>query len=295
LCRKCIIYQKASGRLQKPAFPLQPISVDSPFQQWGLDIIGPINPPSSQQHTFILTATYYFTRWSEADALRVVNTSQVIAFINSNIITHFGILDCLVFDNASYFSSLEMSEFSLEKGIKLKYCASYYPQGNGLAESKNKNLIKIIKRTVVENHKNWHNALLNALWDDRVTPKVVVVNSPFFLVYDREEILPPHILLPSLQLSQKVQEEDCPPLENRINTLMKLEEVRAQAKHKLDQHQQLVKSLFDSNSASYRNFEVVDLVLKWDKPHEGKGEHTKFQNLWLGPFLIVEKLGPSSF
>jgi hypothetical protein len=48
LCRKCIICQKASGRLQKPAFPLQPVSVDSPFQQWGLDIIGPVNPPSSQ-------------------------------------------------------------------------------------------------------------------------------------------------------------------------------------------------------------------------------------------------------
>jgi hypothetical protein len=107
-----------------------------------------------------------------------------------------------------------MSKFALEKGIKLKYSASYYPQGNGLAESTNKNLIKIIKRTVVESHKNWHNALLNALWDDRVTPKDIVGNSPFFLVYGREEILPPHILLPSLQLSQKAQEEDCPPLEN---------------------------------------------------------------------------------
>jgi hypothetical protein len=94
-----------------------------------------------------------------------------------------------------------MSEFALEKGIKLNYSASYYPQGNGLAESTNKNLIKIIKRTVVENHKNWHNALLNALWADRVTPKAVVGNSPFFLVYGREATLPPHILLPSLQLS----------------------------------------------------------------------------------------------
>jgi transposase InsO family protein len=80
-----------------------------------------------------VTATDYFTQWSEATALRTVNTSQVIAFLNSNIITHFGIHDCLVFDNASYFSSLEMREFALEKGIKLKYSASYYPQGNGLA------------------------------------------------------------------------------------------------------------------------------------------------------------------
>jgi hypothetical protein len=184
---------------------LQPVSVDSPFQQWGLDIIGPINPPSSQKYKFIVTTTDYFTRWSEATALGIVNTSQVIAFLNSNIITRFGIPDCLVFDNASYFSSLEMSEFSLEKGFKLKYFASYYPQGNGLEESTNKNLIKIIKRTVAENHKNLHNALLNALWADRVTPKAVVGNSPFFLVYGREAILPPHILLPSLQLSQKVQ------------------------------------------------------------------------------------------
>jgi hypothetical protein len=43
LCHKCIICQKASGWLQKPAFPLQPVLADSPFQQWGLDIIGPIN------------------------------------------------------------------------------------------------------------------------------------------------------------------------------------------------------------------------------------------------------------
>jgi hypothetical protein len=31
LCRKCVIFQKASRRIQKPAFPLQPVSVDSPF------------------------------------------------------------------------------------------------------------------------------------------------------------------------------------------------------------------------------------------------------------------------
>ena len=68
-------------------------------------------------------------------------------------------------------------------------------------------------------------------------------------------------------------------MENRINALLKLEEVRSQAKWKLDQHQLIVKNWFDSNYASDRNFEVGDLVLKWDKLHEGKGEHTKFQNL----------------
>ena len=27
-----------------------------------------------------------------------------------------------------------------------------------------------------------------------------------------------------------------------------------------------------------------DLVLKWDHPHDEKGKHMKFQQLWVGPF-----------
>jgi hypothetical protein len=135
-------------------FHLQPITIDSPFQQWGLDIIGPINPSSLQQHKYILTTTDYFTIWLKVVPLKVVNTNQVLSFLNSNIITRFGIPECLVLDNASYFSSLDMNIFPLEKGIKLKYFASYYLQGNGLVESTNKNLIKIIKRIVLETHKN---------------------------------------------------------------------------------------------------------------------------------------------
>ena len=73
LCHKCIICQKAAGRVKKATFPLQPVTVDSPFQQWGLDIIGPINPYSSQQHKYIITTTNYFTRWSKVAPLKVVN------------------------------------------------------------------------------------------------------------------------------------------------------------------------------------------------------------------------------
>jgi hypothetical protein len=35
--------------------------------------------------------------------------------------------------------------------------------------------------------------------------------------------------------------------------------------------------------------------LKWDKAHEEKGKHTKFQKLWLGPFQIIEKVGLSTY
>jgi hypothetical protein len=100
LCHKCIIYQKAVGRVKKEAFPLQPASVDSPFQQRGLNIIGPINPASSKQYKYIITSMDYFTKWSEAALMKVVNTNQVIYFLNSNIITRFSVPKCVVFDNA---------------------------------------------------------------------------------------------------------------------------------------------------------------------------------------------------
>jgi hypothetical protein len=42
-------------------------------------------------------------------------------------------------------------------------------------------------------------------------------------------------------------------------------------------------------------FQVVDLVLKWDKPHEDKGKHSKFKQLWLGPFVIRENIGLGTY
>jgi len=34
------------------------------------------------------------------------------------------------------------------------------------------------------------------------------------------------------------------------------------------------------------NFQVGDLVLKWDALKEKKGNHGKFDALWIGPFVI---------
>lgn len=115
--------------------------IDGPFQKWGIDVIGEINPHSSMEHRYILIVTNDFTRWMVAVPLKQVNTNQVIEFLEYNIITRFGTPLTLFFDNASYFSSFALSQFSLDRGIKIRYSSNYYPQGNGLDESTNKNLI----------------------------------------------------------------------------------------------------------------------------------------------------------
>jgi hypothetical protein len=78
------------GKQKIPALPLVPVKTEAPFQQWGLDFIGEINPHSSAQHKWILTATDYFTKWVEAIPTKRATESVVIDFLEDNILSRFG-------------------------------------------------------------------------------------------------------------------------------------------------------------------------------------------------------------
>ena len=164
-----------------------------------------------------------------------------------------------------------------------------------MAESTNKNLIRILKKTVIENQRSWHSALPNALWADRVTPKNSLGVSPYTLVYGKEAILPSNIMLPSSIIAQESRVIDNEILQLRIYNLLKVEESRSKAKERFKQQQEVVKRWFDKHRAGTKEFEMGDLVLKWNHPHDEKGKHTKFQQLWVGPFQIAAKLGPSTY
>jgi transposase InsO family protein len=159
------------GKKKLLPLPLKPISVEAPFQQWGLDFIGEIHPPSSGQHRWILTATDYFTKWIEVVPSRQATDSVIIKFLENNILSRFGCPRKIITDNAAAFRSKKLIDFCNQYHIGLGHSTAYYPQGNGLAESSNKTLVNIIKKTLQENKKSWHNKLVFALWADRLTTK----------------------------------------------------------------------------------------------------------------------------
>jgi hypothetical protein len=161
------------------------VEISRPFKQWGLDGIGEITPSSSKQHRYILTATDYFMKWAEAIPLTRVNEKVVIKFIEQQLITRFSMPSFLIFDHFFYFYFTLLTKFSLDKGIIIRYSANYYPQGNGVAESTNKNLVRILKKKVADNQMNWNISLHNALWVDRVIPKEDIGKSPYFPVYGK--------------------------------------------------------------------------------------------------------------
>ena len=59
----------------------------------------------------------------------------------SSVLSRFGCPQKLVTDNAKAFNSKAMVSFCEKNGILLKHSTPYYPRGNGLAESSNKNII----------------------------------------------------------------------------------------------------------------------------------------------------------
>ena len=79
---------------------------------------------------------------------------------------------------------------------------------------------------MASHHKDWHTQIYYALWEDRITPKEALGNSPYCLVYGKEAILPANLTIPSLHLAQSIQESDSSPLQQRIDSLLKLEEDR---------------------------------------------------------------------
>lgn len=209
---------------------------------------------------------------------------MIIEFIDHFIITKFGLPNALIFENASYFSRNSIVKFSLKRGFKLKYSANYYPQGNGLVESTNKNLIRIIKRTVDQSQKNWHKSLIFELWENRITQKASIGTSHFNLVYDKEAIISPNLALPPLALVQFIEENPSSFIQLRFDQILKLHKEREKANITHAKHQQVIKSSFDVSSTGSKTLQIGDLILKWDKAHEEKGKHAKFQKTWLGPF-----------
>jgi len=156
-----------------------PIKFEAPFQQWGIDFIGEIHPSSSAQHKWILIATDYFTKWMEAIPTIFSTDAVVINLFKENILTKFSCPRKIIIDNVQSFKYTSIIIFYQKYNIILGHSTAYYPQSNGLVESSNKSLMRIIKKILNENKKAWHSHLKYALWENKINTKRSTCTSPY--------------------------------------------------------------------------------------------------------------------
>ena len=90
---------------------------------------------------------------------------MTIQFIEENILARFGYPRKIIMGNAKAFKSNKMIQFCEKYHIILNHSTTYYPQGNVMAEYSSKSLVRIIKKLLEENKKDWNLKLKYALWE----------------------------------------------------------------------------------------------------------------------------------
>ncbi|XP_020596364.1 uncharacterized protein K02A2.6-like, partial [Phalaenopsis equestris] len=123
---------------------------------------------------------------AEAVPLREVTAQHVLQFFKSQIVYRFGVPRRVISDNGSAFKSTKINSFVRRHGIDWRYSTIYYLKTNGLAEAFNKTLVQILKKTLDENKRGWHEKLLEALWAYRTTFRTPTQCTPYALVYGSE-------------------------------------------------------------------------------------------------------------
>lgn len=88
------------------------------FSIRALDLVGVINPKSSEGNKYISGATEYFTKWEKEIPLRSYKGPQNMKFFTDNIITIFGVPSHIIMDNGNNFRRKHVREFC--KAFKIK-------------------------------------------------------------------------------------------------------------------------------------------------------------------------------
>ena len=100
-----------------------------------------------------------------------------------------------------------MEEVYTQFKIQHRNSVPYYPKMNGVVETTNKNIKKIIEKTT-DTYKDWHEKFSSALHAYRISVWTSTGAIPFSLVYGMEVVLPIEVEIPSLRVLMETKLEE---------------------------------------------------------------------------------------
>ena len=196
LVRKCKTCQEHTKISHLPSKPLTLVISPWPFQQWGLEILGPL-PIGKGQCKFIIVVVDYFTKWAEAEPLATIIEQKIHNFVWRSIICKFGIPRALVPDNGKQFDNAKFRDFCAKLGVKNYYSSPAHPQSNGQAEVTIRTLKAALKTKLEDLKGKWVEYLLEVLWVYRTMCKSATQEAPFALAFGTKAVAPVEVRLKS--------------------------------------------------------------------------------------------------
>ena len=95
-----------------------------------------------------LLAVDYASKWVEAIPTITCDAKVVLRFIRSNIFSRLGTPRAVINSEGSYFCNRLFASLLAKYKVKHRVSLAYHPQSNGKAEVSNREIKKILEKTV---------------------------------------------------------------------------------------------------------------------------------------------------
>ncbi|XP_073061965.1 uncharacterized protein [Primulina eburnea] len=143
---KCSNCQRTGNISKRHELPLNNILVCELFDVWGIDFMGPF--PISFGNKYILVAVDYVSKWVEALACKTNDSNVVVQFLKKNIFSRFGTPRAIISDGGTHFCNRQFDSLLAKYGVRHKVATPYHPQTSGQVEVSNREIKRILEKTV---------------------------------------------------------------------------------------------------------------------------------------------------
>ena len=253
-------------------------------------MIGPL-PTAPGGFTHVLVAVDIFTKWIEVKPIKKLSSDRAVEFI-SEILHRFGFPNTIITDLGSNFTSQEFWDYCENSSIEIKYVSVAHPRANDQVERINGLIIDGLKKRIFDSTSKkggkWLAEVPMVIWELRTQPSKATGQTPFFLVYGSEAILPTDIIWksPRLEMYDLAEADGSRQLE-----LDSLDEMRCNALLRSTRYLQNMRRYHDCNIHS-KSFNIGDMVLR--RIQDETGLH-KLNSRREGPFIVTKVTEPGSY